>query len=149
MPKGIARSLVILIIAVIIITVFGLGSSSYGSFLPCPLYIGNCYNDFSLNLSPPSGAVAQDRSILSVVTVNWIYKTASGYEKTVYLSIPSCPEGATCSLDPTSCIPLPACISILTIKTTSSLSQGSNDVYIQGTDGINTHTAMFSIINPI
>lgn len=82
-------------------------------------------NDYTLTLSPNSGAVLPGGSTMTSVTVD------GGLQETVSLACPNIPSGISCNFLPAS--GTPTFTSSLTIGTISTLAPGSYTITVRGT----------------
>jgi subtilisin family serine protease len=99
---------------------------------------GTPTNDFSISVSPTSGATAPGGSVSATVST----ATTSGAAQTVSLSASGLPSGATASFSPSSVTSGGS--SSLTIATSSSTPSGTYSITITGTGSV-THTTSFSL----
>ncbi|HCT80540.1 MAG TPA: peptidase S8/S53 subtilisin kexin sedolisin, partial [Micromonosporaceae bacterium] len=96
-------------------------------------------NDFSVSVSPTSGAVNPGSSLTATVST----ATTSGSPQTVNLSASGLPGGATASFNPSSVTSGGS--STMTIATTAATAPGTYTVTITGTGASATRTATFSL----
>jgi len=96
-------------------------------------------NDFSLAVSPTSGAVNPGSSLTATVSTT----LTSGAAQTVSLSASGLPTGATASFSPASVTS--GGTSTMTLGTASTTPPGSYTVTITGTGASATHTASFTL----
>ncbi|GIF23586.1 aminopeptidase S [Actinoplanes tereljensis] len=95
-------------------------------------------NDFSVSLSPSTGAVTPGSSATATVST----ATTSGSAQTVALTSSGAPSGVTVSFSPTSVTSGGS--STLTIATTTAAAAGSYTITVTGT-GTATHTASYTL----
>jgi hypothetical protein len=96
-------------------------------------------NDFSISVSPASGAANPGSSVTTTVATT----LSSGSAQTVTLSASGLPAGATASFNPTSVTA--GGTSQLTITTSASTPAGTSTITITGKGTSTTHTATFSL----
>jgi hypothetical protein len=96
-------------------------------------------NDFSIAVSPTSGAVNPGGSVTTTVSTT----LTSGSAQTVNLSASGLPSGATASFSPASVAA--GGTSQLTISTAASTPAGTSTVTITGAGTSTTHTTAFSL----
>jgi len=95
--------------------------------------------DFTIDVSPTSGSVAQGGSITATVSISSI----AGFAETVSLSATGLPSGATASFSPFSGVP--SFSSTLTISTASTISTGTYSITVTGTGGGKTHSCTYTL----
>src|SRR6266508_1757458 len=96
-------------------------------------------NDFSISVSPGSGAVTAGGSTSATVST----ATTSGSAQTVSLSASGVPSGASASFNPPSVTSGGS--STMTITTSTSTPAGTYNVTITGTGSSATHSTSFSL----
>ncbi|MBV1850672.1 M28 family peptidase [Catellatospora tritici] len=95
-------------------------------------------NDFSVSLSPTSGAVNPGSSTTATVST----ATTSGSAQTVSLSASGAPSGVSVSFSPTSVTSGGS--STMTVSTTSSAAPGTYTITVTGTGSV-THSATYTL----
>ena len=106
------------------------------------LYVNNGgvpVDDFSISISPASGATNPGGSLTATVST----ATTSGNAQTVNLSASGLPSGATASFSPSSVISGGS--STLTISTSASTPAGTYTITITGAGASATHTTSYAL----
>ncbi|WP_027344911.1 M28 family peptidase [Hamadaea tsunoensis] len=119
-------------------------STSLGRFANAQAYAiwalatGTATNDFSVALSPASGAVNPGSAATSTVST----ATTAGSAQSVTLSASGAPSGATVSFSPASVTT--GSSSTMTVSTTSSTAPGTYTITVTATGSV-THSATYSL----
>ncbi|MDI1466415.1 M20/M25/M40 family metallo-hydrolase, partial [Catellatospora sp. KI3] len=102
------------------------------------LTTGTATNDFSVSLSPTSGAVNPGSSTTATVST----ATTSGSAQTVSLSASGAPSGVSVSFSPTSVTSGGS--STMTVSTTASAAPGTYSITVTGTGSV-AHSATYTL----
>ncbi len=84
-------------------------------------------------------SVTQGSSVTNIITAAYV----TGASSTVSFSASGLPSGASAAFSPASCVP--ACSSVLTISTLSSVAVGSSSITVAGNDGTNSTATTFAL----